>query len=476
MAKKKAKSVSAGARSSSAKKKSPKKKPIKRRSNPKRKSGKAVSPAKARPQLSSAKSRSSAINWKLVGPGIVLAAAGVGAGDVVASGVAGASYGMVLLWALLLGALFKYFLNEGMARYQLAAGKTFMEGYTRRFKGFNYYFLVYLIIWSFVVGGALLSGIGLVTNVIFPVFPVEAWGIICALLVLYVVTSGTYKFFEKIMKFLAFIMFIAFVISAVRVLPSMLELLKGLFVPIIPHTIDSSFFDSVFKVLALMGGVGGTVTIMAYSYWIRENKVTKPEDIPTVRMDLAIGYFITFLFALSVMIVAAAIIHPTGGEIAGKQGMIDLAEMLWAVLGPIGFWAFIIGFWAAIFSSLMSFYQAIPYLFCDSVRLLKKNSSSKKSMEIVDMKSRYYKGYVLFCVFAPMVLLFFNKPIFLILSYSVLGAFFMPFLSLMLLIVGNEKKLKSFRNKLYQNAVFVLIFLVMAIVSFWPLITKYFLG
>ena len=115
------------------------------------------------------------VKWSLIGPGIVLAAAGVGAGDVVSSAVSGASYGYSLLWALLIGALFKYFLNEGMARYQLATGRTFMEGYSSRSRWFNYYFIVYLVIWSFIVGGALLSRRSGQCDV--SIFPLEVWGV-----------------------------------------------------------------------------------------------------------------------------------------------------------------------------------------------------------------------------------------------------------------------------------------------------------
>src|SRR5690606_34608539 len=65
---------------------------------------------------------------KLAGPGLVVAAAGIGSGDVVAASVAGANYGVVLLWALLLGAFFKFVLTEGIARWQLATGMTALEG------------------------------------------------------------------------------------------------------------------------------------------------------------------------------------------------------------------------------------------------------------------------------------------------------------------------------------------------------------
>src|SRR5215208_4639364 len=45
---------------------------------------------------------------RYAGPGIVIAVTGVGAGDMVSSLVAGTDFGMVLLWAVVLGAILKY--------------------------------------------------------------------------------------------------------------------------------------------------------------------------------------------------------------------------------------------------------------------------------------------------------------------------------------------------------------------------------
>ena len=66
---------------------------------------------------------------KLAGPGLVVAATGIGSGDVVSATVGGARYGVVLLWAIAAGAFFKFVLQEGIARWQLATGKTALEGW-----------------------------------------------------------------------------------------------------------------------------------------------------------------------------------------------------------------------------------------------------------------------------------------------------------------------------------------------------------
>jgi Mn2+/Fe2+ NRAMP family transporter len=43
-----------------------------------------------------------------LGPGFIVAATGVGAGDLIAASVAGARYGTVILWAALLGGVLKF--------------------------------------------------------------------------------------------------------------------------------------------------------------------------------------------------------------------------------------------------------------------------------------------------------------------------------------------------------------------------------
>lgn len=355
--------------------------------------------------------------FKRSGPGILLAAAGVGAGDCIAAAVAGAAHGLSLGWALLLGAIFKFYLNEGMAKFQIETGMTFMEGFHNVSKFFTWYFLAYLVIWTFIVGGALTSGVAVVSGGTIP-------AILIALATFLFMIGGKYKVFSRIMKAFAFAMFICFSISAILVFPPFLVLLKGLFIP-------TFITMEWFKILALIGGVGGTVTIMAYSYWIQEEQM---DNINHIRWDLAVGYFITFFFGLCVMIVAAAILNPVGGVVAGKAGILALGKSLSAVVGPVGYWSFILGFGAAIVSSLCSYYQAIPYLFADAVRILR---GRKLTGDL--KKTGSYLGFQWYCLASSMVLLWLKKPVLLIMSYSVLGAFFMPFLAILLLWLNKSR-------------------------------------
>ena len=64
----------------------------------------------------------------IIGPGLLVAATGIGAGDLATAGFAGSSLGAAVLWTVVLGAFLKFVLNEGLARWQLATGETLLEG------------------------------------------------------------------------------------------------------------------------------------------------------------------------------------------------------------------------------------------------------------------------------------------------------------------------------------------------------------
>ena len=94
---------------------------------------------------------------QMLGPGFIVAATGVGAGDLIAAAVAGQRFGLAVLWVVLLGAFFKAILNEGVSRWQLATGTTLMEGWIRHLpRWVSWYFLVYLCFWGFLVAAALM--------------------------------------------------------------------------------------------------------------------------------------------------------------------------------------------------------------------------------------------------------------------------------------------------------------------------------
>ena len=88
--------------------------------------------------------------WSLIGPGLLVAATGVGAGDLVAALVAGSRYGLNFVWAIVLGVAVKFALNEGVGRYHLVTGETFLEGIDSLGRWATGFFGGYTVIWGLV--------------------------------------------------------------------------------------------------------------------------------------------------------------------------------------------------------------------------------------------------------------------------------------------------------------------------------------
>jgi Mn2+/Fe2+ NRAMP family transporter len=384
----------------------------------------------------------SSFSLRNIGPGLVIAATGLGAGDLIAASVAGARFGTTILWAAVLGAIMKFVMNEGLTRWQLATGTTLLEGWVQRLPKFiSIYFFIYLVLWSFIVAGALIAGTGLAAHALYPEISVERWGIFHSLLALALVLVGRYSLLEYLMKFFMGLMLVVVLICAILVAPGLPGVASGLLVPSVPD-------GSVMFIFSVIGGVGGSVTLLCYGYWIRERDWNRPQDLPRTRIDLAVAYVLTGLFGVAIMIIAAGV-EP---EVMTGPGMVlGVASHLETVAGPFGKWCFLIGFWSAVFSSMLGVWQGVPYLFADFVQ---QYTYRPERPVRVDTRSPAYRGYLVYLALPPMLLLLAGKPVWLVVIYAIAGAFFMPLLCGLLLLMNNRRAwLGKLKNGLLVNLV-----------------------
>lgn len=167
----------------------------------------------------------------------------MGAGDLATASFAGSQLGLAILWAVLVGGIFKFVLTEGLARWQLATGETFLEGVaTRLGPTIGWLFLPYLLLWSFFVSSALMSACGITLHAIFPIFSDASqakiiFGITCSLIGVALVLIGGFPLFEKIMALCIGLMFSIVLVTAALLWPGMTEVFQGLFMPSIPHKV-----------------------------------------------------------------------------------------------------------------------------------------------------------------------------------------------------------------------------------------------
>ncbi len=377
----------------------------------------------------------------LLGPGILVAATGVGAGDLATGAFSGSHLGLAVLWAVVVGALLKGVLNEGLARWQLATGETLLEGGARHLgRVFQGFLLVYLVFWSFFVGAALMNACGAAAHALIPLFDTPRedkifYGLLHSAFGALAVWRGGFRLFSRLMSFFIGIMFVTVTATALLLTPDWGQALQGLLIPSIPDAQGQGRSWTI----ALIGGVGGTLTVLCYGYWIREEGREGPEDLRTCRLDLTAAYVMTAVFGISMVIIGSTIqIDGRGADL-----IVALAHRLQEPLGSVAQYAFLVGAWGAMASSLLGVWQSVPYLFADSWRLLRKGRRD----ETVDSRSRPYRWFLAALATVPAIGLWESfQQIQKI--YAIVGAAFMPILALTLLLLNGSSKLvgREMRN------------------------------
>ncbi|XVV36948.1 Nramp family divalent metal transporter [Streptomyces sp. CA-100214] len=408
-------------------------------------------------------------SWRYIGPGIVVAATGVGAGDLVATLIAGSNFGYTLLWAAVIGCLVKISLAEACGRWHLSTGTTLFEGWASLGRWTTWFFAIYAVIWGFVYGAAAMSSSALPLQALFPdVMDLEWWGIACGLVGLVFVWFNKYNVFEKVMTVLVGVMFVVTVYLAIRVTPNLGDAFAGL-LPVLP---DEK--DSILNTLGLIGGVGGTITLAAYGYWVNAKGWTNTGWMKVMRLDNRVAYATTGIFVIAMLFVGAELLHSANIAIAsGDKGLIQLGDILEQQYGTATGKLFLIGFFATSFTSLIGVWHGVSLMFADFLARLRGEREARGDELASGRRERSwaFRAYLLWLTFPPIVLLFQDEPFRLIIIYGVLGAAFMPFLALTLLwLLNSARTPREWRNGWLSNGMLTvagLLFLVLCVKQVW---------
>jgi len=363
-----------------------------------------------------------------IGPAILLTATSVGAGDILTGSLAGAHAGIAVLWAAAAGVILKWTLTEGIARWQMATGTTLLEGWVTRFgRWVLWIFLAYLILFSLVTGGMLSSACGVAGAALIPLgeaqWSRQVWGGIHAAAALCLVWFGGYALLKRILAVCVGAMFFTVLLTAVLLAPDWTAVARGL-IPSIPA-------EGPGWAIALIGAIGGTMALISYGYWIREEGRSGEQGLRDCRYDLTLSYIVMALFGAAVVIIGSRV--QIRGQGAGLAVL--LADQLALSLGPTGRWIFLVGFWAAVFSAMLGVWQSLPYLFAD-VLWLRRGSSVSTSGGNAEA-SRPYRAYLVALAVIPQFLLQWPVPT-LQLAFGLTGAMLLPLLAVTLLVMNNR--------------------------------------
>lgn len=296
-----------------------------------------------------------------IGPGMMVAAVGVGVSHLVQSTRAGADFGLSLIWLVILIVVLKYPAFRFAVDYATASGHSLVTGYSRISKvaltWLGLAFIVDMFIApaavSLVTAGLIISIFGIPYSA-----PVVAVGlmIVSALILL----NGHYMKAERIVKIMVIAFSILTVIAMVISLPLLGSDDRGLFADL--------HFDRAMLlfIIAVTGWMPMPLSGAIFqSKWICEKRNAvglKNFNYRQALTDLHIGYGLTLVLAVCFVVMGTAVLFETD-RVAPQNPGAFAAELLSIFTTVFGSWMYPIISLAALavmWSTLVALLDASP--------------------------------------------------------------------------------------------------------------------
>lgn len=260
-----------------------------------------------------------------LGPGLITTNAGNDAGGIATYSVAGASYGLDLLWVLPAITLSLIVVQEACARMGIVTGKG-LAGLIREKFGIRWTALAMVTFFMASLGttASEFAGIGSASEL----FGISRYMSVpfAFVLIFYLVVGGTYRLVEKVFL-AATVVFFGYVGTAFVVTPDWTPVLRASVVP--TFRADQGY---LFMAITLIG-----TTITSYMQFFLQatevEKGTSVRELPFVRADVVISSVFANLIAFFIVVTTAQTLHPHGIKI-------DTAADAARALAPLaGSWA-----------------------------------------------------------------------------------------------------------------------------------------
>ncbi len=378
------------------------------------------------------------------GPGIFAIGYTIGTGSVTSMIVAGSTYGMQLLWVLLLSCIFSGLLMYAYGNYALISGETALYSFKRHIKGGKIIAILIIIGISFGQWNSLMGILGISANIIYEIFLIyfpqlEGFRYETVLIVAIVVIAimyalllvGKYTFFEKILVIFVTIMGLSFIISLFMVYPLPLEVVQGL-VPSVPKVEGGQMM-----VAAFVGTTMAAATFLSRPLFVK-GKGWTIKNLKQQKKDAIIAAILVFVISASVMAVASGALFHQGQPVTK---VLDMVNTLEPVAGKFALTLFFFGTLSAGLSSIFPCLLIAPILVADY-----------QSGEL-DTSSKQFRIITFFaCLFALIVPIFGANPIEMQIVSQVFNVFVLPIVIVgILLLINNKKIMKNHKTSIWIN-------------------------
>lgn len=409
------------------------------------------------------------------GPGIILMMTGIGTSHIITAPTAGGRFGYALLWCIPIAYIFKYYGFEMAFRFTNATGKSLIEAYATTWKKWPLWYVMITTLLQCVIGQAgRLIAASAVLYYLFSValglgIGIEYYAVVLGVGSVFILLRGDYKIVEKVAKLAAGFLFIAAVavffvdpppLSTVEMFftfetPAGSWLIIAAFLGLLPTGIDVSLQASEWG-KAKKVGMGKIRADLEQRGLAQRFDPFAPDkrhlSVDTSALpdhaliycrrwftiglwDFRIGHLVSFVIACIFLILAAIWLYPSTVE--GQDVIGEIAQIFTRSVGPWMMIVFMLGAFAATFSTAFNYFDGWPRIVGACCRNIFPATASLQGIDKDDLedehKTRWYSEYNIYratmifsLVAALLIIIGFPRPVFLVLVASALSFFVAP--------------------------------------------------
>lgn len=361
----------------------------------------------------------------LLGPGIITSNVDNDAGGITTYSLAGANFGLSMLWSLIPITLLLIIVQEMGARMGVVSGKGLSDLIREKFGvKITFYLMILLILTN--LGNTIAEFAGIAASL-------EIFGIskylavpLSVLFLMWLAVKGTYSSVEKVFL-TACVFYVSYVVAGFLVKPDWIEVVEAFATPTLRP--DTAF------VLMLTGLVGTTIAPWMQFYLQASvvDKGLRVRDLRIVRLDVVIGSLGVSIVAFFIILACAATLYKAGTQI---EEAYQAALALEPIAGKYCTWLFAFGLFNASMFAAAILPLSTAYTICEAFGW--ESSLDKKFSEA----PQFYGLYCFTIIFSGVIILLPNLPLISLMYFSqVINGLVLPIVLIFMLKLVNDKSI-----------------------------------
>jgi len=401
-----------------------------------------------------------------LGPGIVFAAGSIGARDLVANSMAGATYGLGMAWVVVIAIVARYVLLDASARYVLVTGETILSGCGRIGRWPVMAMFVMALVRRHVSALTKVLLLGTAAHVVLPLpspHSVAIWGLVSWCAAIGLLLWGRYRAVEALSRPLAAVMALSVGLIAVLSRPDIGQLVSTLIPRSDPASAGSQ--GPAFVSMAVLAAALGSFSNLSYPAYLHEKGWRTTAARSSQRTDLLLGMGLLMTVLLLIQVAAAGVLLPRGLHVEKVE---DLTAMFTEFLGDPGRILFGVCLWCASFASTLSNGSGQGIMLADVYHRFISRRTDAVDLEGKASDLPAYRWSVLFMFCSPLYVFLTDwTPVGLVLAYGVVSVATLPVMAaLILLLTADRKRMGAHVNTWAINLV-LLVTIICAVQLSW---------